>query len=371
MRILHINRNYITSALHQTMMNHLDELGVESCVFAPTDNANAAVIEPNPYVKVSECFNNVDRFIFDLKQKKIQEALEKSFNIRDFNIIHAYTLFTDGNTAMNVSKKYGVPYIVAVRNTDVNDFFKRLPFLRNRGIEIMEHASAICFLSESYKKFVFERYVPKDKQKELSRKVHIIPNGIDDFWLNNCYKKNRTIHEPLRLIYAGRVDRNKNIGAIQRAMDVLSSNGIPSSLLVIGKVDEKSIFKEIIHDKRTKYHKAVQKEELINYYRTSDIFVMPSYTESFGLVYAEAMSQGLPVIYTKGQGFDGQFEEGVVGYHVDADDTEEIAKAIIKAANNYQRICNLTPDECAKFNWTGICKSYEELYRRVKKEFLK
>lgn len=57
---------------------------------------------------------------------------------------------------------------------------------------------------------------------------------------------------------------------------------------------------------------------------------MPSFTESFGLVYAEAMSQGLPVIYSKGQGFDGQFAEGVVGYHVDAHDPEELCENIIK-----------------------------------------
>lgn len=40
---------------------------------------------------------------------------------------------------------------------------------------------------------------------------------------------------------------------------------------------------------------------------------MPSHKETFGLVYAEAMSQGLPIIYTKNQGFDGQFPDGYVG----------------------------------------------------------
>ena len=61
---------------------------------------------------------------------------------------------------------------------------------------------------------------------------------------------------------------------------------------------------------------------------------MPSYTESFGLVYAEAMSQKLPVIYSKGQGFDGQFEEGLVGYHVSPYDVKDIANGILKALEN-------------------------------------
>ena len=64
--------------------------------------------------------------------------------------------------------------------------------------------------------------------------------------------------------------------------------------------------------------KEFDKEELIKLYRDSHIFTMPSITESFGLVYAEAMTQALPVVYTKGQGFDGQFPDGEVGYSVEA-----------------------------------------------------
>ena len=41
---------------------------------------------------------------------------------------------------------------------------------------------------------------------------------------------------------------------------------------------------------------------------------MPSITETFGLVYGEALSQGLLIIYTKGQGFDGQIKEKLAGY---------------------------------------------------------
>ena len=71
MNILHINRNYLTSPLHQVMMNHLDATGVQSTVFAPTDDKNLSLIDPNPNVVVSECFTQWDRFFFVKKQKKI------------------------------------------------------------------------------------------------------------------------------------------------------------------------------------------------------------------------------------------------------------------------------------------------------------
>ncbi|HGK7332802.1 TPA: glycosyltransferase [Streptococcus suis] len=63
---------------------------------------------------------------------------------------------------------------------------------------------------------------------------------------------------------------------------------------------------------------------------------MPSFHESFGLVYAEAMSQGMPVIYTRGQGFDGQFEEGVVGFSVDCIDEVEISNKIISIVKGFK-----------------------------------
>ena len=55
---------------------------------------------------------------------------------------------------------------------------------------------------------------------------------------------------------------------------------------------------------------------------------MPSFPETFGLVYVEAMSQGLPIIYTKGQGIDGYFEDGKVGYPVNTKDSNDIVKKL-------------------------------------------
>ena len=78
-------------------------------------------------------------------------------------MIHAYTLFTDGNVARTLSKKYGVPYVVAIRDTDVNDFFRYRPYLIKLGSQIMKDASAVFFLSESYKRIVLEKYVPSNR----------------------------------------------------------------------------------------------------------------------------------------------------------------------------------------------------------------
>lgn len=363
MRVLHINCNYIGTALHQIMVENLDKLGHDNNVFVPTYNKKLSVIKPNDNVLVCECFKKWDRLFFDYKQKKICKTLENNYSVANFDVIHAYTLFTDGNCARTLSKKYGVPYVVAVRNTDVNSFFRFMPHLRKRGVKIMLDAKAVFFLSEAYRKQVFEKYVPKKYHAKIQRKTYIIPNGIDDFWFENTPENKNVIEDEIKLIYAGRIDRNKNIPTIQKSMKILKDKGYNVSLTVVGKVADKKIFDVIKADSFTSCFPAMPKEELISLYRKHNIFVMPSFTESFGLVYVEAMSQGLPVVYSKGQGFDNQFTEGTVGYHVSAYDAKDVADAIERIINSFDDIKNNVISSSKKFNWEDITCKYDEIYR--------
>ena len=366
MRILHINCNYIGTTLHQLMVEHLDALGYENQVFVPTYDKTLAVISPNENVCVCECFQKWDRLLFDYKQQKIRKGLESNLSVGDYDLIHAYTLFTDGNCARNLSKKFGIPYVVAVRNTDVNDFFRLMPHLRSRGVSIMCDAAAVLFLSESYRNLVFEKYIPEEYKQRILQKTYVIPNGIDSFWFQNTPPREKKVDQKsVKLIYAGRIDRNKNIPTTQKAMQLLRAQGYQTRLTVIGKVQDQKEFERISKDPYTNYVPALPKEKLISYYRQADLFVMPSYTESFGLVYAEAMSQGLPVIYSKGQGFDHQFEEGVVGYHVVADDPRDVANGIRRVIDHYSEIQKNVTAKAATFAWESIITEYDRLYQSI------
>ena len=365
MKVLHINCNYIGTTLHQLMIEYLDKLGYDNSVFVPTYDKKLSVIQPNDNVKVCECFKKWDRIFFDYKQHKILSSLEGNFKINNYDLIHAYTLFTDGNCARKLSKRYGVPYVVAVRNTDVNNFFRMMPHLRKRGIKTMLEAEAVFFLSESYRKQVFDKYIPIKYRDDIQKKSHIIPNGIDDFWFENEHETKNELGKTIKLIYAGRIDSNKNIPTTQKAMKFLRNKGYNVSLTVVGKVDDKKILNIIIKDPYTEYLPSQTKEILMDLYRKHNIFVMPSFTESFGLVYAEAMSQGLPVIYSKDQGFDKQFPEGLVGYHVLAHDFQSVAEGIEKIINNYKNISQNTVSSARKFNWKKITRKYDLIYQAI------
>lgn len=373
MKILHINCNYLTTVLHQTMVEHLQERGVENTVFAPTYDAKLSVIDPHENVIVSRCFHRRDRYIFHYKQRKIQKAVESATDVKGFDCIHAYTLFTDGNCARKLSRKYALPYVVAVRSTDVNTFFKKMKHLRGLGVEILRDASAVYFLSQPYREQVLNRYVPKEYREEILQKSYIVGNGIDPFWLENPVsletvlpvRLNRIKNRELRIVFAGRVNKNKNPLTTMDACNILRERGWKVQFVVVGKVEDQQVLKKLEADSNTGYISQKPKEELLNIYRENDIFVMPSYKETFGLVYAEAMSQGLPVIYTRGQGFDGQLPEGTAGYAVDPSDPTEIADRVENIAGNYTEMAENAKVCAAKFNWNDICETYKEHYEKI------
>ena len=95
---------------------------------------------------------------------------------------------------------------------------------------------------------------------------------------------------------------------------------------------------------------------------------MVSKPETFGLVYVEALSQHLPIIYAKGQGFDGFYPDGYVGYPAEAGNSEDIANKIELLIKNYAAIERNVEalDLYIDFSWSNIAKKYLSIYNTLK-----
>lgn len=376
MKILHINCNYIGTKLHRSMIEHLNLFGIESTVYTPVcEKENEDVTTKGCEVIVSKCFKKWHRVFFDYKQQRIFRDIQSRLDCSAYDCLHAYTLFTDGNCARRIGRRYGIPYVVAVRDTDVNVFLKKAFYLRGRAVRILRDASAVFFLSEGYRKQVLETYVPERFREAIRARSRVVPNGIDDYWLQNRntdrlrdaqeLSSGMLSDKRLRVICAGVINHRKNHLATQEALQLLRQRGWSVHYQIVGKVLDQKLFEKIMAYPDTEYIPQQPKEKLLEYYRQNDLFVMPSLTETFGLVYAEAMSQGLPVIYTKDQGFDGQFQEGVVGYAVDAGSPTQIADRIEDAAERYQELAQNCLRLADRFDWMDICEQYRTIYSAV------
>lgn len=365
MNVLQIANGYLDKNLYRHLFSHMNRLGITNQVFVPVQNGNNYNAQDSN-VTVCPCFSSMDRYLYFPKQRKTICALKKYYRFDNIDIIHAHTLFSTGYAAYKISKQINVPFVVAVRNTDVNLFFEKMPFLKSVGINIMKSASSIVFLSPEYRELVLKKYVGKSDRDILRKKSVVIPNGIDDYYFENRVSTPKNIENPIRIIHVGDINKNKNLEATIAALGILQKEkNIDVQYIVVGDIRDSTIGDIIKTNNNITYFTKCPKEEVIKHLRSSDILVVPSHRETFGLVYAEAMSQGLPVIYTKGQGFDGQFEDGVVGYAVDDKNPYHIADCIQKIISNYTEISMNCISLVEKFDWNKIASRYWELYSDV------
>ncbi len=365
MKILHVNSYYFGGKFYKSLYEGQIKSGLDIDVFVPvcSTQANGNAFDYGNYAKVRINHHKYDRLLFYRKHNKILRDAIAVYDMRRYDLLHAHSLFSNGYIGMKIKERYEIPYMVAVRNTDVNIFFKRMIHLRKMGVKILENADRIVFLSKSYRDHVIEKYIPEKLKNQILSKVVIIPNGIDDFWLDNKgIPKQKPSPSNLRLLQVGDIDKNKNISTTVKAIELLNQKEFTVKLDVVGRIKDQKVFDDIKNLPYVNYLGYRSKEELIKIYRDNDIFVLPSIYETFGLVYAEAMSQGLPVIYSSGQGFDGQFEDGEVGYRVDCLDEKMMAKKIMEIYFDYENKSKKCIGLCDQFNWEHIVSQYENAY---------
>src|SRR5690606_36160210 len=148
---------------------------------------------------------------------------ENTLSVKSFKIIHAHTWYSDGGTAYLISKKYGIPYITTIRNSDIHYFYKYQIFNRVFAKEILLHSSKIIVLSPSYKNKLLNLYFITNKEKEIIEyKIEIIPNGVNNFWIKNFNKspklERNVFKETVNILYVGKFSKGKNLEQLINAI---------------------------------------------------------------------------------------------------------------------------------------------------------
>src|SRR5690606_10005283 len=156
--ILHITNDYSGSTVYRNLISELDDLGLPQIVYNPIKEESRIgknLIEFN--VKDSEIIyshilnKTTDRIFFRKKIKKIIRNIETKIDLKKISFIHAHTWYSDGGVAYFLSKKYNIPYIVTIRNSDLNVFQKYLIHERAFGRKILAKAKSVILIAASYK----------------------------------------------------------------------------------------------------------------------------------------------------------------------------------------------------------------------------
>jgi glycosyltransferase involved in cell wall biosynthesis len=362
MRVLHLNSYYRGSPFYSELYDRQVKSGVEPSVYVPVPRRAGTEGSYGSYATVSEAFGKVDRFFFHLKQLRIYRDFMRRFDPTSFDVAHAHSLFSNGYLGLRLYRKFRLPYVVAVRSTDVDVFFKWAFFLRGTGIEILEGARKVVFISDSCREKLVGRYLPKGIANDILAKSETIPNGIASYWLANRPREPRLARGPdIRLVFAGRVIGRKKALVAAKATAILQRE-MDACLTVIGRAESRRLARRLGRYPFVDRLPAMGREALREAYANQDIFVMPSRRETFGLAYVEAMSQGLPVLYSRGEGFDGQFEEGKVGFSVDNTDPGDIARKALRCLADYEQISANCLRLCERFDWDRIEARYRQIY---------
>ncbi|HRO47708.1 glycosyltransferase [Agriterribacter sp.] len=374
LKILHLANDYAGSAVYKNLVAALDQEGLTQIVYCPV--RNASLIDKNKIgfknassqIIYSHILNKTtDRIIYPLKIKKILRDIERKIDLSQVNFIHAHTWYSDGGVAYFLSRKYNIPYITAIRNTDLNLFQKRLFYLRPFGRKILNRAIRVILIAASYKKRILSQNSLQSIKSDLEKKIKTIPNGVDPYWIANTISSPKTRTDKIfNVLFIGKFTKSKNIVALQHAVRLLNQENNKSiKLHIVGGGGRK--LKEVITnveqypDVFKYYGQIFDKDELLKCFRNCDVFAMPSKYETFGLVYVEALLQGMPILYQKNEGIDGFYDEKI-GEAVTVGDAEEIKEKLRLLYENFDSYEFNIPLIKQNHDWRLIAKEYLAIY---------
>ncbi|MDA1886860.1 glycosyltransferase [Bacillus cereus group sp. BY105LC] len=191
----------------------------------------------------------------------------------------------------------------------------------------------------------FRSFIIKREFEELikfNKKTFMCLSGIPEEYIGlELRETNYNLTCDIKLLYAGRLDRNKNVAKSIKALSRIEGN-IQYNFTIVGDGEEKRHIEEVakaygISD-RVNFTGVVSREETFKLMQEADIFIMVSKKETLGLVYLEAMAAGCIVIGTRGQGIDGVVIDGENGFLTDSESEEAIYETIY-------RVMNLSPSD--------------------------
>lgn len=260
------------------------------------------------------------------------------------------------------SQGINIPFVTTLHGTDITLVGKDPSF--EPVITFCLNASdAVTAVSESLRQDTYKHF-------NTTREIHVIPNFV--------HTKRMAIEDidDIRARYAEPGERVlchvSNFRKVKRVEDVLLvfaevNKVIPSKILMVGDGPERFGLEELCSQlglcDRVKFIGKVRDTQAV--LEISDLFILPSETESFGLAALEAMAVGVPVISSNTGGIPEVNVHGETGYLSNVGDVADMAKNAIDVLHDDKRLHwfkTNARNHSEKFNLEKVVSMYEKLY---------
>lgn len=281
-----------------------------------------------------------------------------------YAIPHAYA----GYMAKQMLKDEGIdiPMVTTLHGTDIT-LVGNHPFYKPAVSFSINKSDVVTSVSQSLKDDTYKLF-------NINKEIHVIPNFIE---LNNNIKDpNIACHRSIIAKENERIVTHiSNFRKVKRIPDIITifhkiQQEIPAKLMMVGDGPEKEMAENMcqklgISDKVIFFGNSNEIDKILSY---SDLFLLPSETESFGLAALEAMAWSVPVISSNSGGLPEVNFDGVSGYLSEVGNTDEMAENALKILKDDTVLAEFKKNALSvakRFDIENILPLYEDLYQKT------
>ncbi|MEW6076886.1 MAG: glycosyltransferase [Thermodesulfobacteriota bacterium] len=258
---------------------------------------------------------------------------------QDINRIHIATPGPVGLAALAIARILQLP-TYGTYHTSFPQYVRQIT--GDDGLEGMTWKYMIWFYSQMDMVFVPSRATGEELAgRGISpEKIRFYQRGVDTACFhpdkrNGFYRRRFNLTDDcLKLMYAGRVSKEKNLDQLVAIIRELSARIPNVCLIVVGDGPYQDEMKRLVRDLPVMFTGYLDGKDLSEAYAGCDLFVFPSTTDTFGNVVLEAQASGLPVIVTDQGGPGENMIDGETGFIVPAGDIAAFLEKIIRLADD-------------------------------------
>lgn len=284
-----------------------------------------------------------------------------------YAIPYAYAAFT----AKQMLKEEGkdIPLVTTLHGTDIT-LVGQHPSYKHAVEFSINQSDTITSVSESLKKDTLQIF-------NIKKEIKVITNFIDNTEFdefNACSRKQFATDDEKILIHVS------NLRPVKRIIDVLEifkdvEKHVKSKLIIIGEGPDMEKVNEFLEKNPNLINKIRLLGKVNDLYRIlqlSDVFLLPSEQESFGLAALEAMAAQTPVISSNAGGIPEVNIQGETGYLAEIGNVKAMSNYAIKLLSNDELLLEMKSNakkQAIRFDLKNILPLYEQMYDETLKNF--